>query len=135
MSYLEIINTAASIASIYHNQKLHNDGVKLANDLHAIEKELSENHHLKEMKQNENHHFKEMKQNENYHFKEMKQNQMYHQSEVITSNHMQMLNIDLQYKTHMQSYALDLISASRESERDMYEQISARMGHVLVASR
>ncbi len=74
------------------------------------------------------------KYNKAWHDEAINQNKDLYNQELKKSNYMQMLDLQLQHKAHVQSYALDLVSAMRESERDMYEQISARMGYVLVSA-
>jgi hypothetical protein len=57
-----------------------------------------------------------------------------HFAEVMLSKRLQMIGIHLSTLQHIQSLDADVISSSKEAERDMYEQRSQEHGTIILSS-
>jgi len=91
-------------------------------------------HHEKDVELAHTLHEKEVKLAQEFHRIEYKQAESYHYKEMEISKKIYLWDASTQLEQHFQQLNADLISANRESDRDMYEQRNAQFQTIIVSS-
>ena len=109
---LTLVNNAIDAASFWRQEQLHNASVNLELNLHKEDIELSEKLHMESIELAKRHHVESV--------------------EFAKKTHIREMNNALEI--HYHELCADLITATRETERTMYEQRNAEFQTLIISS-
>lgn len=125
-----VLQTGQLATGILH----HSASLRTAQAHHEQEVDHAQKLHEKELTNSQSIHKYELKHAREVHEKEMKKARDYHQREVLLSKQAQLMSHYSELERHFVQLDADLVNASKESERDMYDQRNQQLNTLIVSS-
>ena len=125
-----VLQTGQLATGILH----HSASLRTAQAHHEQEVDHAQKLHEKELTNAQLMHKYELKHAREVHEKEMKKARDYHQREVLLSKQAQLMSHYSELERHFVQLDADLVNASKESERDMYDQRNQQLNTLIVSS-
>ena len=130
----EALNVVLQTGQLATGMLHHAAALDTAQSHHEQEVEQAKKLHEKELLNAQLMHKLEMKHNREVHEREMKKARDYHQREVLLSKQGQLMSHYSELERHFVQLDADLVNASKESERDMYDQRNQQLNTLIVSS-
>jgi hypothetical protein len=125
-----VLQTSQLATGIIH----HSASLRTAQAHHEQEVDQAQQLHEKELTNAQLMHKLEIKHARDTHEREMKKARDYHQREVLLSKQAQLMSHYSELERHFVQLDADLVNASKESERDMYDQRNQQLNTLIVSS-
>lgn len=130
----EALNTVLQTGQLATGILHHSAALRTAHAHHEQEVEQAQKLHEKELTSAQLMHKYELKHAREVHEVEMKKARDYHQREVLLSKQAQLMSHYSELERHFVQLDADLVNASKESERDMYDQRNQQLNTLIVSS-
>ena len=130
----EALNVVLQTGQLATGMLHHTATMNTAQMHHEHEVEQAKKLHEKELLNAQLMHKLEMKHSREVHEREMKKARDYHQREVLLSKQGQLMSHYSELERHFVQLDADLVNASKESERDMYDQRNQQLNTLIVSS-